>query len=120
MQFMDWSVKARTVYGPQLCFRPYTILAWNAQSVNCHIAVKAMCFFFVVNITISDIFTLYKSNITRKARCKKPMESVSTTVSVRIEKNVKKKIFAIRSYVNTYINFYRTFSENFKFRQRVA
>jgi len=40
MQFTDWSVQARTVYGPHLRFGPYTILAWTAQYVNCHIALK--------------------------------------------------------------------------------
>ena len=49
MQFMDWSVQARMVYGPQLCFGPYNI-AWIAQSVNCHIALKAM--FYLLNIEL--------------------------------------------------------------------
>jgi len=30
MQFTDWSVQARTEYGPQLRFGPYTTLAWTA------------------------------------------------------------------------------------------
>ena len=45
MQFTDWAVQDRTVY--QLRFGPYTILAWTAQSVNCHIALKAM--FYLLN-----------------------------------------------------------------------
>ena len=48
MQFTDWAVQARTVYGPQLCFGPYTILALTAQSINCHIAIK-------INIILSYI-----------------------------------------------------------------
>jgi len=40
MQFTVWSVQARTVYGPQLRFVPYTILAWTALSVNCHTVLK--------------------------------------------------------------------------------
>jgi len=47
MKFTDWSVQARTEYGTQLRFGPYTILAWTAQSVNCHIALKAILFLFV-------------------------------------------------------------------------
>ena len=42
MQFTDGSVQARTEYGPQIHFGPYTILALTAQSVNCHIALKTM------------------------------------------------------------------------------
>ena len=40
MQFKDWAVEARTVYGPKR-----TILPWTTQSVNCHIALKTMFFF---------------------------------------------------------------------------
>jgi len=47
MQFANWVVQARTVYSPQLRLRPYTILAWTAQYVNCHIALKAM--FYLLN-----------------------------------------------------------------------
>jgi len=42
MQFTDWSGQARTVYGPQLRFGPYTILGWTFQSVICQIALKAI------------------------------------------------------------------------------
>ena len=38
MKFVDWSVQARTAY---------TILAWTSQSVNLHIALKAM--FYLLN-----------------------------------------------------------------------
>jgi len=48
MQFTDCSVQARTIYRPQLRFAPYTILAWIAQSVTCHIALKAM-FYLLIN-----------------------------------------------------------------------
>jgi len=51
MQFTDCSVQARTVYTVQLRFGPYTILGWTAQSVNCHIALKAM--FYLLNIPSS-------------------------------------------------------------------
>jgi len=34
----------------QLRFGPYTILAWTAKSVNCHIALKAM-FYLLINIS---------------------------------------------------------------------
>jgi len=47
MQFTNCSVQARTVYGPQLRFGPYTILAWTAQSVNSHIALKAMFYLLI-------------------------------------------------------------------------
>jgi len=42
MQFIDWTVQARTEYG--LRIGQYTTLAWIAQSVNCYIALKAMCY----------------------------------------------------------------------------
>ena len=40
MQFTDWSVQARMVYN----------ITWIAQSVNCHIALKAM--FDLLNIEL--------------------------------------------------------------------
>ena len=40
MQFTDWSVQARTVNCAHLRFGPYSILAWPAQSVNCHIDLE--------------------------------------------------------------------------------
>ena len=36
------------------CFGPYTILAWTAQSVNCHIALKAMYYVLMVG-TLADV-----------------------------------------------------------------
>ena len=34
MHFTDWSVKARSVYDPQLGFAPYTLLAWTVHAVS--------------------------------------------------------------------------------------
>jgi len=49
------------VYSLQLRFGPYTILAWTAQYVNCHIALKAMFYLlnnndiaFLQNFKVSD------------------------------------------------------------------
>ena len=50
MQFTDWSVQARTVY---------TILTWTAQSVNCHIATKAMFYLLNELCNIKQEFALY-------------------------------------------------------------
>jgi len=47
MQFTDWEVQARTAYDPQLHFGSYTNLAWTAQSVNCHNALKAMYYLLI-------------------------------------------------------------------------
>ena len=52
IKFRDWAVQARTVYDPQLCFGPYTTLSWTVQSVNMHVALKAM--FYLLNQT--DIY----------------------------------------------------------------
>ena len=41
-----------TLQTGQLRFGPYTILAWTAQSVNCHIALKAM-FYLLTNTQFS-------------------------------------------------------------------
>jgi len=30
-KFTDWSVQDRTVYGPQLRFEPYVIIAWTVH-----------------------------------------------------------------------------------------
>jgi len=48
MQFMDWPVKARTIYSPQFRFGSYAILAWTAQPVNYHISLKAMFYLLIV------------------------------------------------------------------------
>ena len=48
---------------PQLRFGPYTILAWTAQSINCHIALKAM--FYLLNIAFINI-VLYRNVIIHK------------------------------------------------------
>jgi len=48
MQITNWSVQARPEYGPQLRFGPYIILVWTAQSVNCHIAFKAMFYWLMI------------------------------------------------------------------------
>jgi len=45
MQFTEWAVAS---------LRPYTILAWTAQSVNCHIALKAMYYLLIVG-TLADV-----------------------------------------------------------------
>ena len=43
-----YSLRTGTIYRPQLWSMPYTILAWTAQYVNCHIALKAM-FYLLIN-----------------------------------------------------------------------
>ena len=54
MKLTDWSVQDRIVYDPQLCFEPYTILAWTAQSVNWHIDIKIMLYLLI------DANTMFK------------------------------------------------------------
>jgi len=39
MQFTDWSDQVRRVYN---------ILAWTAQSINCHIALKATFYLLIM------------------------------------------------------------------------
>ena len=56
MQFIDWSVQARTVYDPQLLFGPYNILAWTAQSVNLHITLKSMFYLFIIHTGSMVVF----------------------------------------------------------------
>ena len=56
MKFVDWSVQAKTAYNPQLRFGPYTILAWTAQSVNCHIALKVMLYLLNVLLSVKGDF----------------------------------------------------------------
>ena len=46
-----------TLQTGQLRFGPYTILAWTAQSVNCHIALKAM-FYLLINCDASKSYNL--------------------------------------------------------------
>jgi len=58
MQFTDWSVQARMVYGPKHLYGPYSILAWTAQSVNCHIALNAM--FYLLDIPGTALWTSYE------------------------------------------------------------
>jgi len=56
MQFTDWAVQDRTINGPQLRFGPYTILAWTAQSVNCHLALKVMLYLLNVLLSVKGDF----------------------------------------------------------------
>ena len=49
MQFTDWSVQARTEYGPKRSE------ALTDQSVNCHIALKVM--FYLLNSIYSTCLT---------------------------------------------------------------
>jgi len=42
-QFTDWAVQVRMVYGPKRGLGPYTVLAWNALSVN-YILHENTCF----------------------------------------------------------------------------
>ena len=49
-------MQARTVYGPQLHYGPYTVLAWIDQFVNCHIALIAM--FYLLNINVNFVLAI--------------------------------------------------------------
>jgi hypothetical protein len=46
-KFTDWLVRPRKVYVPQLGFGPYTFLSLTNQSVNLHIALKAMFYLLI-------------------------------------------------------------------------
>jgi len=48
-----------TLQTGQLRFGPYTILAWTAQSVNCHIALKAMFYLLITHATMTLALTRY-------------------------------------------------------------
>ena len=62
MQFTDNAFQARTVYGPKPRFGLYTILTWTAQSVNCHIALKAK--FYLLNVIIHYcVFVIMKTSV---------------------------------------------------------
>ena len=55
MQFTDWSVQARTVYGIQLRFEQHTIIAWT---INLHIALKVMFSLLLVCCTFYSIICI--------------------------------------------------------------
>ena len=51
--FLCRHVQARTAYSLQLHFGPYTIQAWTTQSVNLHIALKAIFYLLSILVLIS-------------------------------------------------------------------
>jgi hypothetical protein len=48
---MDRSVIHKIVYGPQHHFGPYNILWVISQSINCHVALSAMNYIYLLIIT---------------------------------------------------------------------
>jgi len=63
MQFTHWAVQAKTVYGSQLRFGPYTILAWTAQSVNCQYCPQSHVLF--VNCMVAHVHYTQEKDMER-------------------------------------------------------